>query len=63
MKPGYKTTEFWLTLGASLLGAVQGAHLGTAGGPPLTAVTAIPVTLPVIIYALSRAWQKIAKGV
>ena len=32
MKPGIKTTEFWLTLLASLAGAAQAAFAGTAAG-------------------------------
>lgn len=50
VKPGWKTTEFWLTLGAGVWAALEPA------APPLVRVAA-PVLVSAV-YAISRAITK-----
>lgn len=60
MKPGYKTTEFWLSLAGSVFAAVKTAGLGTAAGPALTIGASLTTLLPIIFYAVSRGMAKSA---
>ena len=53
MKPGYKTTEFWLTLGASLAAAAL-VHFQNADGTVAIVTTAVLTA----VYALLRASLK-----
>lgn len=53
MKPGYKTTEFWVTLlttGGTLLGAIAGALPGTS--------SVIVVSISSGLYAIARSLAK-----
>ena len=53
MKPGYKTTEFWLALSAAAFSGAMG-YLQTVQAPwAITSVTIIST-----VYALLRAAQK-----
>jgi hypothetical protein len=54
-KPGYKTTEFWVTLVVS--GTAWIAHAAASGALPLRATAAIQTVLAVV-YALSRGLAK-----
>ena len=54
MKPGYKTTEFWvsaLTTGGALIGALAGVLPGTAG--------IIAASISGGLYAISRGLAKL----
>jgi len=58
MKPGYKTTEFWvsaLTTGGALIGALAGALPGTAG--------IVAASISGGLYAVSRGLAKLTNGV
>lgn len=59
-KPGYKTTEFWLTLGAQLVGALlaSGAIHDDTGFGKALGVAAI--ALASMGYSASRALTKAA---
>ena len=64
MKPGYKTTEFWTSLAAGLLGVATTLGLFTPdqAGDLVKAVEAIAgavlTAAPIIGYALSRGSAK-----
>lgn len=55
-KPGYQTTEFWLT--AAAIAAQQFGPVAEAAGPKTAAVT---TAITAGLYTLARAWAK-AKG-
>lgn len=57
MKPGYKTTEFWLTLFSSILPAI-GAMAGVIA-PETAAVAGAAVTG---VYNAGRALEKSLRG-
>jgi len=54
VKPGVFTSEFWLTVGAGILGAFQDAH---ATGP-ITAGTVGIRLMPLVAYIFGRSWVK-----
>lgn len=58
MKPGYKTSEFWMALLSTIVGGVITAH--TTG--PVTLGTAGWNILPGIAYILSRGYAKGGPG-
>lgn len=59
-KPGYKTTEFWLTGAASLLGILFASGVVSDGGP-LAKVLGLAVTLlGTLGYAVARTKAKSA---
>jgi hypothetical protein len=55
MKPGYKTTEFWLTVATDL--AALGSTLAGALPPRWAGLVA---TVSTGLYALARGWAKSA---
>jgi hypothetical protein len=57
MKPGYKTTEFWITILVQLInGLIQCGLLGE--GTTLKAVSFASAALNALVYAISRAHVK-----
>jgi hypothetical protein len=57
MKPGYKTTEFWITIAVQLLnGLIQCGLLGE--GTMLKAVSFASAALNALVYAIARAHVK-----
>ncbi len=58
MKPGYKTSEFWMSLAASLFGAFTQIH--STG--PVTLGTSAATVLPILTYAFSRGLAKSGGG-
>lgn len=59
-KPGYKTTEFWLSLAAKLLGAAFAAGL-IGDGTPLARIAGLAaVVLTSLGYTVNRAMVKAA---
>ena len=60
MKPGYKTTEFWLTALAMLLGALMASGLLAEGSMPLQVAGMVSVVLAKLGYTSSRTKSKVA---
>ena len=60
MKPGYKTTEFWLTLAAGVIGALLLADVFVQGSTPFKLLTAFGTVLNVYGYRASRISAKAA---
>ncbi len=58
-KPGYKTTEFWLSLLAVLLGALLGSGL-LPGGPPTQIAGMVATLLGAMGYSYQRSQLKLA---
>ncbi len=58
MKPGYKTSEFWLALLSTVFSGVVTAH----GTGPVTLGTVGWNVLPSIAYILSRGYAKGGPG-
>jgi hypothetical protein len=58
VKPGYKTTEFWLSLFAILLGAVVAAGVVPATGPVAQAVALVTALLSAAGYTVARSFTK-----
>lgn len=56
VKPGYKTTEFWMALGSIAL--TQFGPIAAAAGPKTAAVVA---AASATVYNFGRAWEKAAK--
>jgi len=56
MKPGYKTTEFWLSLAAILISAILSSGI-VAGG------SAIAQALGLALGALSAAGYSVSRGI
>jgi|AACY02.16.fsa_nt_gi hypothetical protein len=59
MKPGYKTTEFWLTLAAMVIGVI--VYALTQNDPDnawIGRLTMIAGFLPTPAYALGRSGEK-----
>lgn len=53
VKPGWKSTEFWLALGSIAL--AQFGPLAAAAGPKTAAVVA---AASATVYNVGRAWEK-----
>tara|TARA_Y100000114_G_scaffold89008_1_gene82547 strand:- start:1472 stop:1681 length:210 start_codon:yes stop_codon:yes gene_type:complete len=67
MKPGYKTTEFWLAVVASLVGAAAASGVLPTEGPIAQAVGMIASALVALGYtgarfALKKAEEKPKNG-
>ena len=60
MKPGYQTTEFWLTLAATLLSAIAASGIIPAQSPYAQLVGLISTTVLPVIYAYLRNQQKLS---
>lgn len=58
MKPGYKTTEFWLTLLVTVLGAAMASGLIPEGGLWAKVVGAAMSVLGALGYQASRTFAK-----
>ncbi len=64
MKPGYKTTEFWVTLVAQLIGVltamglVSPAHSTELTNSLNTIVGSILTIVPALVYIFNRTWLK-----
>ena len=58
MKPGYQTTEFWLTVSGTLVNAILASGLLTAGSPYAQLVGLIGTTVLPTIYSFLRNQQK-----
>lgn len=63
-KPGYKTTEFWLSLAAVLIGALMASGLLDVipGNIDDTIVGVIATVLGALGYTVSRAYTKAASS-
>ena len=57
-KPGYKTTEFWLSLCAVALGAVVGSGVIPVDGPWVQVVALLNTALVAMGYTGSRLTLK-----
>ncbi len=62
MKPGYKTTEFWLSVAASIVGLVAASGLFPAEGDIGKIVGMAVVALSSLGYSSSRAQAKAAES-
>lgn len=58
VKPGYKTTEFWLSLAAILVGAVVSSGIVPETGPYAQVVGLITSVLGGLGYTVSRTMIK-----
>ena len=60
MKPGWKTTEFWLTMAAMLVGAVMASGILEAieGDIDNKLVGMIAMVLSGLGYSVNRMWVK-----
>ena len=56
--PGWKTTEFWLTLAAIVVSALVGSGLFQEGSTVLKVLMAIAAVLAALGYGIGRAWVK-----
>lgn len=57
-KPGYKTTEFWLALAATLFSALFASGVITSGGKFEAVAGLIASTLTALGYTVTRAKSK-----
>jgi len=57
-KPGYKTTEFWLSLTAILVSSLVGAGVFPAGSIALSIATVAGATLTSLGYSAARTKAK-----
>lgn len=57
VKPGYKTTEFWLSIVMSMLSLVV-SYQAVAKDPSGALSYFFTSALPVIVYTVSRAYVK-----
>lgn len=62
VKPGYKTTEFYLAVGAVLVGGVVASGAVPSTGPIGQGVGAVTAVLAALGYTVSRGWAKVAPG-
>lgn len=58
MRTGYKTTEFWLSLVAMLVGALIASGVLADGGMPLQVAGMVASALAAMGYSSSRAKSK-----
>lgn len=61
MKPGWKTSEFWLCLAAGTAATLQG--LLVADSPAARVVAALVAALAAIGYTAGRAMEKTAERI
>lgn len=62
MKPGYKTTEYWLTIAAFLIGALIASGVLADGGQTFKIVSFIGAALSALGYTASRGFVKAAEA-
>lgn len=60
MKPGYKTTEFWLAVFVTLLGMVAYSGVIADGGTVAKGIGLLMGVLPAPAYSFGRAKEKAA---
>jgi len=58
IKPGYKTTEFWLTTAAALVGAMIASGIIPATGPWAQVVGLLCAVLGTLGYTVARGQAK-----
>lgn len=58
MKPGWKTTEFWLSLAALFIGAIVASGIVPATGPWSQVVGIITSVLGALGYTAARGFSK-----
>ena len=58
MKPGYKTTEFWLSLAAAIVGALLASGAFEDGSAVARLLGVVASALAAIGYAASRGFVK-----
>jgi hypothetical protein len=58
MKPGYKTTEFWLTMAAFIVGALIASGALTDGSTALKVVAFVGSALTALGYTAVRGFAK-----
>ena len=58
VKPGYKTTEFWLTTAAALVGALIASGIIPATGPWAQVVGLVCAVLGTLGYTVARGQAK-----
>lgn len=62
MKPGYKTSEFWLTLLANIIGGAIAVGLVPSEGDISKVIALLSLTLATYGYNYSRGIVKAAKS-
>lgn len=62
MKPGYKTTEFWLSLAAVLVGVFLASGIIPESGPWAQVIGVISGVLGAMGYSVSRGIAKSSNG-
>ena len=60
MKPGWKTTEFWLSLVAVLVGAVVASGVVPETGPWSQVIGIVSTVLGALGYSVTRGFAKTA---
>lgn len=60
MKPGYKSTEFWLSLGAALVGALLASGVFESDGITAKIIGGASAVLAALGYTAGRAFVKSA---
>lgn len=61
MKPGYKTTEFWLSLAAMVIGALASSGLIIDGSVWAKIVGVVGSVLGALGYTAARAYAKMGE--
>ena len=61
MKPGYKTTEFWLSLAAMVVGALASSGIVADGSGWAKLVGLISTVLGALGYTAARAYAKMGE--
>lgn len=62
MKSGYRTTEFWLSLAAALVGSLLAAGAFPSESPWARALGALAASLAALGYSVSRGAAKRGGG-
>jgi hypothetical protein len=57
-KPGYKTSEFWLTLAANLVGTLMASGVVTDGGTVAKVLGVVVMLLSTLGYQVARTKAK-----
>ncbi len=60
LPPGWKTSEFWLTLIATALGVLTSLGLVSPAGPVAVVVGGVLTVAPTLLYTQQRTSLKIA---
>lgn len=62
MTPGFKTTEFWLSLAATILGALMSSGLLADGTTAMRIAGVVAIVLGTLGYTVSRGLAKKGGG-